>query len=294
MSRVLVSALAVVALGACSLLPSSGGPDGAWQLVSGSLHGAPIMPAAGAPVTLTIDGAEASGSSGCNSYSGPVSVNGDQLTFGDLMGTLIGCERDQAQAESLYLDALRVVERMRRDGERLLLTGPGAELVYEVIPSVAGAPLAQTTWQLETVADGDTAMSFAGDDAVQATFADGSVTITVGCRALVGAYALTGDRATATDLDVAEVALCDPVTSTMDDRIVADLAGGFTASVAGDQLQVTTTAGIGLEFRAIDEGPGGPSGLFRAARANPEYPWRAPRPCMRALSGSRCTSGDPG
>jgi heat shock protein HslJ len=239
-------------LTACSVLPSSGSPDGAWQLASGSLRGAPIAPAEGAPVTLTLAGSEASGSSGCNAYGGPVTVSGDQLTFGELMGTLIGCEREQAQAESMYLEALRVVERVRRDGDRLTLSGPEAELVFELVPPVADAPLSNTTWQLETVVDDDTAMSFGGDDAVQATFADGGVTITVGCRALVGAYALTGDRVTATDLDVAEVALCDPVTSTMDDRIVADLAGGFTASVAGDRLQVTTTAGIGLEFRAID------------------------------------------
>ncbi|HET9879278.1 MAG TPA: META domain-containing protein [Candidatus Limnocylindria bacterium] len=252
MNRSLLSVLAVVLLAACSVLPSSGAPDGAWQLTSGSLRGEPITPAEGAPVTLTLAGTEASGSSGCNAYSGPVSVSGDQLTFGDLMGTLIGCEREQAQAESMYLEALRVVERVRRNGDRLTLSGPEAELVFALIPPVADAPLANTTWQLETVVDGDTAMSIAGSDAIQATFADGSVTITVGCRALVGSYALADDRATATDLDVAEVAMCDPTASTTEDRIVADLRGGFTASVAGDLLQVTTPAGIGLEFRAAE------------------------------------------
>lgn len=150
----------------------------------------------------------------------------------------------------MFMEALRATERARRDGNRLTLTGNESELVFELVPPPADVSLVDTTWRLETVVDGDAAVSFSGADAVQATFADGGVTITVGCRVVAGTYTQDGGRATAGALEIADVALCDPNASAVQGGIAEALAGGFSAAVTGDRLQVTTSSGTGLEFRA--------------------------------------------
>lgn len=250
MQRLLLAAVAAILLAACSLVPGGGSLAGAWRLTSGTLRGAAITPAAEAPVTLTLAGAEASGSAGCNSYGGAVTVADDRVSFGDLMTTLIGCQPAQAQAESAYLEALRLVERGRRDGDRLTLSGPQTELAFELVPPTPDAALAGTSWRLETVVQGDAAMTFGNSDAIEAAFADGRVTITVGCRALTGGYAVDAGQVTVERMEVAKIACVDDAPLPLEDAIVDALAGGFTAAVAEDRLQVTSASGMGLEFRA--------------------------------------------
>lgn len=250
MQRLIAAALVALLLAACSMVPSDGTLTGEWSLGSGALRGAAITPVADAPITLTLDATEASGSAGCNSYSGSVTLAGERVTFGDMLTTLMGCQPAQADAESAYLEALHLVERGRRDGDRLTLSGPQAELAFDLVPPTPDATLVGTDWRLETVIQGDAALSFDGVEGIRAAFADGSVTVTVGCRVLAGSYTTTGGEVAVDRMDVGANSCPDAVLAAVERTIVDGLADGFTASISEDRLQLTTDSGMGLEFRA--------------------------------------------
>jgi putative lipoprotein len=77
-----------------------------WDLVSLSENTNPLG-AGGKPATLRLDSAtrRASGSAGCNRYSGPYALVGDSLTFGAAMATKMACP-DGMELETSYLKAL--------------------------------------------------------------------------------------------------------------------------------------------------------------------------------------------
>ncbi|MBC8164099.1 MAG: META domain-containing protein [Roseiflexaceae bacterium] len=92
--------------------------SGEWALVS--LQSAPgtVQDTVGKGITILFDpNGTASGSGGCNRFSGGYTVgSGQQLTFGELLSTLIGCEEAIATREAEYLAALRGVSTYALDG----------------------------------------------------------------------------------------------------------------------------------------------------------------------------------
>lgn len=82
--------------------------DQEWVLESFGKKGAPTAAIDGVMVTLRLgsDG-NAGGSAGCNQYGGAYTIQGDQISFGEMVSTLMACE-DAAvmEQESQYLQAL--------------------------------------------------------------------------------------------------------------------------------------------------------------------------------------------
>ena len=130
--------LLVVALAGCDAAGAT--PDGttpepvasaglersAWTIQSiGPLT---LPPDAGA--TLSVEpGGRVTGETGCNRYTGEVTVDGASLTFGPLATTRMACEGPLQDQERAVLDALAGVTGWALDADgRLHLTGP-TELV---------------------------------------------------------------------------------------------------------------------------------------------------------------------
>jgi heat shock protein HslJ len=87
-----------------------------------------LPPDAGATLSVEPDGT-VSGETGCNRYTGGVSVDGASLTFGPLATTRMACEPALQEQERAVLDALAGVTGWALDGDgRLHLTG-STELV---------------------------------------------------------------------------------------------------------------------------------------------------------------------
>jgi heat shock protein HslJ len=108
--------------------------SGDWTLESGTLAGSEIPLVAGAPITLSIEGDLASGTSACNQYSTVTTLDGSTVTFGAIAGTQMACDDEVMASERAYLDALAAVDRGERDGDGLVLSGPGTELVFSIAP----------------------------------------------------------------------------------------------------------------------------------------------------------------
>jgi heat shock protein HslJ len=101
---------------------------GSW-LVTGydQGNGSLIAPTEGAELTATfsVDG-EVEGSSGCNRYSGPYTVDGDAMTVGPLATTSMACSDALDGQEQLYLTALQTVTSWTGDSSGIsLLDGDG-------------------------------------------------------------------------------------------------------------------------------------------------------------------------
>lgn len=121
----------VLIVAACAATPQAAPAiQGNWQLVSGNIGGRSLPLVEGHPITLQVEGTNASGSSACNQYGGSVTIDGSNILFGDLVSTLMGCEADVMAAETAYTNALRQVDTISFDGDDLILTGPNADLKF--------------------------------------------------------------------------------------------------------------------------------------------------------------------
>lgn len=92
-----------------------------WVLVEA--EGASVPEGVEATLTLEAEARRASGSGGCNRFSGPYTLVGGSLTFGALAATRMGCAPPASDVENAYLRALGWVGSYRMAGTELELLG---------------------------------------------------------------------------------------------------------------------------------------------------------------------------
>jgi heat shock protein HslJ len=73
--------------------------------------------------TATFEGGTVSGSTGCNRFTGPYSVDGDTLELGAIASTRMACVPPADAVERELLATLERVEHWRADAEGLVLLG---------------------------------------------------------------------------------------------------------------------------------------------------------------------------
>ena len=248
--------LLVVVLAAVTACEAFGGPGGGaagihgdWQLRSGTRDGQPIPLVEGHPITLTIDGATASGRAACNSYGGDIEIRGNSITLGEVASTLMACDPPAVmESEAAYLEALGSVDTARREGEGLILSGEGTELRFVRLPPVPAAELVDTVWVLDTLLIRDTAATTLGDRATLQLSSDGTLIGSTGCRSLRGRYVVSGGEILATEL--AAEGECPAEVAEQDSHVVTVLGDGFTAAVEGSVLTLMDPGGLGLGYHA--------------------------------------------
>jgi heat shock protein HslJ len=97
------------------------GPE--WRLVSLGPAGSEAGVVAGTTVTLKFgEDGRASGSTGCNSYSGTYHVRGDNISFSRLVSTRRAClDQNANQQEQRFLSTLEAANRFRLASNRLAI-----------------------------------------------------------------------------------------------------------------------------------------------------------------------------
>jgi putative lipoprotein len=105
-------------------------PGSTWELVA--IDGEAL--AGDAVPTLAFDEQGAvSGSTGCNTFSGEVAVDGNALSFGPLVTTRMACADPAANAqEEAFLSAMEGVSGYTVDDQGRLVLQGGPELTFEV------------------------------------------------------------------------------------------------------------------------------------------------------------------
>jgi heat shock protein HslJ len=111
------------------LLAACGGASSAltgvtWKLVSYGPPGAEQDAVADVPTSLVFgDDGQVSGSMGCNSFGGEYKVEGNQITFGPLVSTLMACDEPIMNQESAVLKIFTGTVDYQVDGTTLTITG---------------------------------------------------------------------------------------------------------------------------------------------------------------------------
>ena len=152
-------------------------------------------------------------------------------------------------AEQRYLSALGVVHTAARAGEKLVLTGVGAELHFKLLPPVPEAALVDTEWLLESMIDGEAASSTNGEGSLELR-SDGTFTASTGCRELTGRYIVYGDSIQVNEMGAEGE--CPPELAEQDSDFIGVIEGPFTVQIDGATLTITSPGNQGLSFRAAD------------------------------------------
>jgi len=129
-----VIGLGLAGLGLVGLTGGCRAPDPAAAVRSTTWHAADMGGrgiAAGVASTLHLDAhGRASGTTGCNRFTGPVSIAGDEVRLGPFASTRRMCAPPVMDQEERYLEALAGARHFRlEDGTLRLQDAQGRELV---------------------------------------------------------------------------------------------------------------------------------------------------------------------
>jgi heat shock protein HslJ len=128
------------------------------------------------------------GSTGCNRYTAPYTVDGDAMELGVVASTRMACPPPADGVERAYVDALgRVAEWRQEDAELVLLDDDGSELLRFAEATPVG------DWEVAAFLSGNAVSSPLPGTQLTASFAaDGTLTGSGGCNTYRTAF--TTDR----------------------------------------------------------------------------------------------------
>ena len=153
-----------------------------WKLVSGL----DVESVEAAPPSATFENGVMGGSTGCNHYSAPVTIDGDSMQLGMIAATQMACGPPADSVEQAYLAALGQVAGWRVDGSALVLVNGDDLLRYE-----AASPVGD--WEATSIQTGDALASPLPGTTITATFADdGTLSGSAGCNQYTGSYTFDG------------------------------------------------------------------------------------------------------
>lgn len=124
--------MGVFILAGCGLVSGGDLLDGtSWTLTD--LAGSSLVE--GISITAQFSDGQIGGSSGCNSYGGAYTVNGEKLETADLVSTLMACaDTDAMDQEQAFLAYLQDLKTFEIDGNQLkIITADGAELIFALV-----------------------------------------------------------------------------------------------------------------------------------------------------------------
>jgi heat shock protein HslJ len=240
---VLAPLAALIVLGAAAC-----GEDEASSADPSSLEGAPWMLASGvdvegwegvAPSATFADG-QVTGSTGCNRFGGPYTVDGDSLELGEMAMTAMGCPPPADAVEREYTDALESVRAWRvEDDELVLLDGDETEVLRYRPASPVGSCQATSFLQRNAVSS-----PLPGTE-ITATFAeDGTLSGSAGCNTYRTTYTTEKGRIEIDPPASTKKACAEPegiMEQEMDYLTALPTAARF--EVAGSTLDLLTTQG---------------------------------------------------
>lgn len=223
-----------------------------WVLQRGNGPLGEIVLVDGWPITLLLEEHTLGGTAACNSYGAAYALDGSALTASiELARNEMGCSPQAVMvSESAYLAALVEVKNVYLEGWELVLSGPETELVFAPVGDVPTATLVGTTWELDTLIQGETASTVSGDPALLMFGADGTFAASTGCRDLAGDYIVNGATVQLTSFGA--TGECPADLAAQDSSVISVLEGPMTVEIDGDRMTLTVPGNEGLIYRIHD------------------------------------------
>lgn len=138
--------------------------------------------------TIAFADGHVSGNGGCNQYSGSYKVDGDRITFGDVVHTQMACLGEGNDVEQRFFAAFTKVSRWGVTGDELVLSdSSGQALLHFRSASPIG------TWKATGLLHNDAIRSLDAGTSITAELkADGSISGSAGCNSYRGTYSVSG------------------------------------------------------------------------------------------------------
>jgi heat shock protein HslJ len=105
--------LSLLALSACAAGSLGSRFDGR-ELIAEAVNDVPVTGTR--PLTLRLQGGQAAGNSGCNSFSAPYKLSEERIEFGPIASTRMACEPAVMEQEARFLSILAAARSTSRYG----------------------------------------------------------------------------------------------------------------------------------------------------------------------------------
>lgn len=199
MKRLLI-VLMIVAAGAIGATAQGSRLGGQWDLVE--INGEDVADLE-AYLEFAANQKRFTGNTGCNRMFGPVGTRGQRIDFSNVGMTRMACgpDRRKQRIETALVEGLDHVERFRRTGNSLVLTGPATvmKFVLHAGKPANGIRLEDKKWTLAAIKG--VPVSKLGESAfVVFDAAKGSAGGNSSCNVFGGSYTTKGDSLKITDV----------------------------------------------------------------------------------------------
>lgn len=253
------TALSAMALAAALIIPTGGAaaaqttgaaepPEGVpWVLTALVMDGELTDTPDGVDPTLLLASGQASGSAGCNSFSGPYTLRGDALTFGPAATTMMLCAETPMAVEAAYLADLGRVASFELDRKGMTLRDArGSDLLTFVgtqAQSITGG------WVVDAyrTSDRDLVSPMPGTLLTAVFGADGVVEGSSGCNHFSASYTADGQDLTIGTLSSTNMACATPESQAQEQQFLAALGASNRWSSDGQSLELVDAKGVGKD-----------------------------------------------
>lgn len=249
------SALALLALTACGSVIGPGGPSvqGRTFLSTGTTADGRDRPLVeGSRVTLAFEQGRVRASAGCNTMSGPYTLDGDTLVAEQLAMTEMGCSPELMDQDTWLAGLLtsRPTLALADDDTLTLTSGTTVLSLLDRVVADPDRPLVGTPWRVDSLISGEAVSSVpAGAEATVTFGEDGTVAVAPGCNRGSGSYEQGEGTVTVGQLALTRMACPGPRGEL--EAAVLEVLGSGELTVEIEAARLTLRAGdTGLGLRA--------------------------------------------
>ena len=130
----LILFMVCLAITACSSGSKSASIVGTWKLTAYGPANSPTPAVSDVDASITFDvNGTLNGNGGCNSMSGDYKVDGNQITFGPIMSTLMGCDEPRMTQEGTVHQVLTDTASFKIDDNTLTILNKDMVLVFSLV-----------------------------------------------------------------------------------------------------------------------------------------------------------------
>jgi heat shock protein HslJ len=205
----------------------------------------PVLAGSALNLAFGSDG-HVSGSSGCNNFGGPYTINGSSLAFGMLISTLRACISPDLDAqEQVFMTALGASTMLTVNGSQLVLSDAGGHIQVTLTQEQESPSLSGTSWLVRSYNNGlgGVATVPAGVQLTVNFGDDGVVSGSTGCNSYRGLYTEDGSSVTLGALASTLRACLSSDATNLEQAFLAALGASSSYEISGIQLTLRDADG---------------------------------------------------
>ena len=212
-----------------------------WLLTGQLIDGEMVDLPEGLVVSLRMEGGDAGGNAGCNSYFTSYELDAFELAFGPIGSTMMACLPPVMDVEQAYLSNLGLVAAYQSGGIQMALLDAEGDFLLEF--DLAPEATVVGSWVAQGINNGNDAVeSNAYTASITAVFdADGTLSGNDGCNDYSTSYEIDGDS----------IAIAPEIASTMmacEDAAIGELSQQYFAALGAASTWSVDASGS-LELR---------------------------------------------